>query len=426
MSNNIELHALKYLLEFELYQKYRKHLNLSYIKESSKELYKLYLLLDSFMQDIRKDSNLEEFRFFVGSQVEEKDLTLYNTLLDVCDKETNISKEGIEVVLKRLRQKEIANKLALCIYEFSEGRRTLKEVEALQEEFNASKGDKAGLSSATDIKEVTDDVELVIEHQIAKPGLRWPLDSLNKSLGSLRIGDFGFAFARPETGKTTFMAHVATFMAAQASAPVVWINNEEQGEKVRIRLVQASLGATTKDIMDVKSQGKGVLNQKYKEATGKGVRLLDDASISKTQIESFLASMDTPPSLIIIDQIDKIAGFDADREDLRLGTIYQWARELAKKFAPVIAVCQADGSGEGEKWLTMANVANAKTSKQAEADFIIGIGMVHDSNYERTRFINISKNKLMGDEDSRPELRHGKFQVVINPEIARYKDIMEY
>jgi hypothetical protein len=50
----------------------------------------------------------------------------------------------------------------------------------------------------------------------------------------------------------------------------------------------------------------------------------------------------------------------------------------------------------------MNNVANAKTSKQAEADWILGIGAVHDQGWESVRFMNISKNKLFGDSDSDP------------------------
>ncbi|MCL5460081.1 hypothetical protein M3M33_15700, partial [Loigolactobacillus coryniformis] len=74
------------------------------------------------------------------------------------------------------------------------------------------------------------------------------------------------------------------------------------------------------------------------------------------------------PSLVVIDQIDKVKGFTGDREDLKLGAIYQWARELAKTHCPVIGVCQADGTAEGVKWLNMGHVTSAKTTKQAEAD----------------------------------------------------------
>jgi hypothetical protein len=90
-------------------------------------------------------------------------------------------------------------------------------------------------------------------------------------------------------------------------------------------------------------------------------RLIDNANMDKLQSREGLQAM-LKPSLSIFDQVDKIKGFAADREDLRLGAIYIWARELAKTYCPVIGVCQADGSAENQKWLTMENVANAKTS----------------------------------------------------------------
>ena len=70
----------------------------------------------------------------------------------------------------------------------------------------------------------------------------------------------------------------------------------------------------------------------------------------------------------------------------------------------------------------MENVANAKTAKQAEADWILGIGATHQEGMEYMRHIHASKNKLTGDEDTDPKQRHGKVDVLIIPEIARYKD----
>ena len=71
----------------------------------------------------------------------------------------------------------------------------------------------------------------------------------------------------------------------------------------------------------------------------------------------------------------------------------------------------------------MGHVANAKTSKQAEADWILGIGRSNDEGLSYIRHFNISKNKLTGDKDTRPDMRHGRFDCVIKPEIARYLDV---
>lgn len=222
------------------------------------------------------------------------------------------------------------------------------------------------------------------------------------------------------TGKTTFLAHTSSHMAQQFESDeqyVLWFNNEEDSGKVKIRTYQADLGWTLEEINKNRDKAKESIT------TAKRIKLINAVGMDKPAIEAILEKHKQQVRLIIFDQIDKIPGFKADREDLMLGSIYQWAREIAKTYAPVIGVCQADGTGEGVKWLTMGNVANAKTSKQAEADWILGIGKIPDPGFENVRFLNISKNKLLGDQDTEPSLRHAHFEVMIRPEIARYEDI---
>jgi len=298
----------------------------------------------------------------------------------------------------------------------AEGRSSKERLFELLAQFTDDSSNTASNAEAF----VTDDLETLYNETWASPGLRWRLNSLNKRLGSLRKGDFGFIFARPETGKTTFLASEISHMASQLSpeaGPILHFNNEEQGNKVMLRYYQAVLGYTSPEVWSNK-QGNQI---KYHDITHGKISIIDRAEIHKNRVEQMCKEL--RPSLLIFDQIDKIKGFNADREDLRLGAIYIWARELAKNYCPTIGVCQADGTAEGVKWLTMDHVANAKTSKQAEADFILGIGCIHDPVFESVRFINISKNKLQGDEDTDPKLRHGRFECLIRPDIARYEDM---
>lgn len=222
------------------------------------------------------------------------------------------------------------------------------------------------------------------------------------------------------TGKTTFLASEITFMAEQLSqdqGPIIWFNNEEQGSKVKLRLYQAATGKTLREILQNPPQAR----KEYVDIIKDKILLLDQAKIDKVLVEKICRTHN--PSLIIFDQIDKIYGFKADRYDLELGEKYIWARELAKTYCPVIGVSQADGTAEGIRYLTMNHVANAKTAKQAEADWILGIGKTHDPNFEFIRFLSICKNKLTGDEDTDPALKHGRFEVEIQPMIARYGDL---
>lgn len=319
-------------------------------------------------------------------------------------------------LIESIQRGKLLRELSLDAYEVAEGRGDLTKVLSNLERLNnvSQKLEEHN----DDFEFVTDDLTKLYNESINTPGLRWRLNTLNKMLGSLRKGDFGFIFARPETGKTTFLASEVTHMAQQTDRPILWLSNEEQGRKVLLRCYQAALGVDLTTLFRDLEGNK----TKYAELTHNNIKLHDAGSIHKRTVENLCKRL--KPSLIIFDQIDKIVGFDNDREDLRLGTIYQWARELAKEYAPVIGVCQADGSGEGQKWLTMANVANAKTAKQAEADWIIGIGKQNEVGYDQLRYLHASKNKLTGDKDSDPNLRHGRMECLIEPETARYKDII--
>lgn len=349
-----------------------------------------------------------------------KDREFYQGVFDQLDK-ADSSASTVQTLIDSINRGNLLRELSTLTYETAEGKGkiedVLKKIEELQ---TLSKAVDSG-ESLDGIQFVSDDIEDIITRRLATPGLRWRLNTLNKMFGSLRRSNFGFIFARPETGKTTFLASEVTFMAEQldpeTQGPILWLNNEQDGEEVMTTIYRAALGIDNTTLYrDLKGWKK-----RFHDVTKGRIKLYDSGSIHKKTVEKLCRTL--KPSLIICDQIDKIQGFDSDREDLRLGTIYQWARELAKEYAPFIAVCQADGTGEGQRWLTMAHVANAKTAKQAEADWILGIGKVHDTGFENIRYLHASKNKLTGDEDSDPSMRHGREEVLIQPEIARYKDI---
>ena len=398
----LELILIKYLLNINNYNKYRSYIKL---KEEDKELKQLYNTLDICIDKYSRDILLVEYELMVLSNHPE----LEHFLLQI--KNTEIGNEILSDLIKQVVNRSLAHDLALLSLGVSEGRKELSEVLEFYNKFE----DKIETSN---VDFVTDDLEEIYNETIHTPGLRWRLDTLNKSLGSLRKGDFGFIFARPETGKTTFLASEITRFAEQCTRPIIWFNNEEGGSKVKARIMQASLGRTLTELYSDREES----TNKYLEATGARIKLLDNASINKRQVEKICKEL--KPALIVFDQIDKIKGFDADRNDLRLGSIYIWARELAKTYCPVIGVCQSDVSGEGKKYLTMDNVAESKTAKQAEADWILGIGKTHLDGMEYMRYLHISKNKLSGDVDGVPELRHSRMEVLIQPDIARYKDLV--
>lgn len=389
---------------------------MEHIKEHYKELWYVYNAHSSLREQFPdKDLSVEELSAFFYVKYPDSNRGLYDPLFDDLS-EASISEDVGWAMLAEMERRKGLLRLSETAYKASQGMVELGEV---QQQMAALVTDPA---KSDQDEFITTNIEELVEHTYSRTGIRFRLNCLNKALGSLRQGDFGFVFARPETGKTTLLADFASGTLDQIDDPVIWFNNEEQDNKVMLRVIQSYFGITLVELLGNLKRYNDVFNQKV----GKKFLLVNSSKvdIDKASVERILEAK--KPSLIIYDQIDKIKGFKADRDDLVYGAIYQWARELAKKYAPSIGVCQADGSGEGQKWLSMANVSNAKTSKQAEADFILGIGKTHDEAAEYIRYINISKNKLMGDADSEPALRHGRFEVIIEPEIARYKDVVNY
>jgi len=397
----------------DYYTKYYKYINLSYIKNNFSNLYKLFLVVHDYYSKNKLDTIDKvnfELAYHSNYLLEDSERTELSETLDrILSLDIDIN--NVTTYLEEHRRRCVAGELAKVALDVEDGTAKLDELMNKVNEFEHQQ------IESIEAQAVNMDLVDLYESQIQTPGLRWRLNWLNKSLGSLRKGDFGFIFARPETGKTTFLASEMTHMVSQTDGDILWFNNEEQGKKVAVRCFQALFGVTNKELFEEKEINADEYNQKI----GDRIKIYDfDDSNNVSRIEAIIK--DTNPSLIIFDQIDKIRGFKNDRYDLELKKLYQWAREIAKSYAPVIAVSQAGGTGEGKLWLTMDDVDSSKTAKQGEADWILGIGKEQD-NTSNMRFLNISKNKLLGDKDTLPDLRHGNAQVLIKPEIARYEEL---
>lgn len=415
MTDKINCAILVYLLNSKYYTKYYTSININTLKDNKKLLYKLFVTLQKLKETHPKETHtLEELILLFHTEYpvltkDEKALlpSLTQELQDVTV--SGDVDEGLVIgYLQSMHERLLGEKLAITSLDFSQGRVTKEELEAVTKELFTN------IVKTDEVLYVECDLGTAIAH-VGSPGLRWRLKVLNQALGSLRRGNFGFIFARPEAGKTTFLASEVTQFATQLSTPVLWVNNEEPAAQIMLRLYCAALGKTKEWIFENIDEAK----REYAALAGDRIKIVDTANANKKDVERICKSLN--PGLIVFDQLDKITGpFGDERNDLVLKAKYQWARELSKIYGPVIGVCQAGGTAENKKYLDMNDVDSSHTAKQGEADWVLGIGTTHNDNDEFVRYLSISKNKLPGDEDSVPALRHGKMMVAINPYIARY------
>jgi len=125
-------------------------------------------------------------------------LALFKTLSEAAiDPDLGLS------MLRDIKARKQASELSEAYFKFSNGNIDKEQLAAIVDGNAGLSGDG---KEADEFEFVTDSLSEIISNIFQKPGLRWRLNALNKSLGSLRKGNFGFVFARPETGKTTFLA----------------------------------------------------------------------------------------------------------------------------------------------------------------------------------------------------------------------------
>lgn len=230
-------------------------------------------------------------------------------------------------------------------------------------------------------------------------GLRWRMNVLNEGLAPLILGDFGVIAARPDTGKTSFLASEATHMATQLAPgkQVLWFNNEWLGYEIRGRVYQAALNAKveqiTKDLNSSASQYKEIMKGDVNK-----IQIVDVHKKSYKDIENIIKRV--KPGLVIIDMLDHIKGFankeSSETVDAIYDRMYSWASDLSCIYCPVLGTSQIS-SLEGlhedvHKWTPMDYLKGSKTAKQGAARFILMLGAVDKE--QELRYLSAPKNKL--------------------------------
>lgn len=207
------------MLSYDTWLRYKDKLS---VKDLPKELAPLYSVLDNFHQQHAVDLTIGDLANLTLAHVH-KDPEYYKGILQQLES-LESSEETAETLMQSFYEQRLLKEISLAAYDITEGRGKRDDFLQLLNKFTDGQADAV---EHEEFEFVTDDLEQLLQDTYRKPGLRWRLNTLNRMLGSLRGGDFGFIFARPETGKTTFLASETTYMASQLKeeqGPVIWFN----------------------------------------------------------------------------------------------------------------------------------------------------------------------------------------------------------
>lgn len=216
--NNLELVLLRLLLYNNNYIRYNHLIDYTYIKDYSIELYYIYKSLEE-LHNVKQDSvSLDELEVFFYTKYPNSN-DKYKLLFEQL-RELDISSAVVEATLDELNRKKLAMTLSEKAFAYTQGRASLEDLSGIMDTIY-----KPVIAEEAD-EFVSTDLEALVNDSVMSTGLRWRLQCLNKSLGSLRKGDYGAIFARPETGKTTFLASETSYMLDQLpdDRPLLWLN----------------------------------------------------------------------------------------------------------------------------------------------------------------------------------------------------------
>lgn len=343
-------------------------------------------------------------------KMDKSKLAVHKELLKRLEEYTDVEEKAMLPLLQGLQKRDFAAQIAEQALRIADGDYTLsfEGIQALL--------DRADVALGKTLEETKafGSFELDALDSVSSPGLSWRLNALRQSAGDIRQGDFIVFGKRPDSGGTTWTASEATYMAEQMEddVEVYWFNNEEQGNKVRRRIVQAATGFTSAQMDDTLPKAL----EEYMARMGRidKIKVYDKPKIHIRDVERVLKK--GKPGLIVFDQLRKFEGFEQESEVMRLELLFNWAREIAKEYAPVIAVHQAGGDAENVKYITMDMLYGAKTGPQGEADLIITMGRTVGGG--NSRYLYIPKNKLLTPGD--PTLRNGRWEITLDADRARF------
>lgn len=339
--------------------------------------------------------------------------TVYSGILRNLETDSDTStREGI---LGDLYELDLATRIANYCNDYDLG--TLKSplhllVSKAMDEFSTS-------TSKRTVDFVDDDIYDLLNREEDTFGVNWRLKCLQQCMRPLRGGDFGIVAGRPDKGKTSFLASELTYMAPQLKdQPVLWLNNEGPGQKIKTRLYIAAFGMSVTNLREYSKDHD--IRTEYKTLIKNDILIKDIHDWDAAQVQGVIEYC--RPGIVVFDMIDKIKGFSGDqsRTDQQLEEMYDWARNKCVQYDMIgIATSQISNEGDGLAYPGLGMLKDSKTGKQGACDFQLMIGASNEEALQSARYLSMPKNKLRRDgfpKDPRTE-------VIFNQETSRYEDI---
>lgn len=251
--------------------------------------------------------------------------------------------------------------------------------------------------------------------------------ALHESILGLQGGASVILAARPDKGKTSFIADAITDFAPQCvkffggDRPILWLCNEGSGKRIIPRIYQAALGKDLDQIIAMSNQG--VLESAYAAAIGadaKYIRVKDAHGMSLAQIEQIIDAMN--PCVVVWDMLANIRlgkGYSAGSKADEIEALAQGVREMGVLHDFIsLETMQISAEGGNMLYPPYSALKDSKTAAQGACDVIIMLGSLDNPELQSLRAVSTPKNKFQ--KPGKPS--YVQSEVQFNGNICRFTD----
>lgn len=395
----IEINLLKAFADKAVFDKYRHLLNPASLSIQSKLILKDYEVYFQTHETYKIDFSSFSVFFFNerNPYLDNKSIIEYKDILERIAK-ADIT-EDISSLIRSFEQQEFYRNLQVKID------RNV-DIITVKQELDDFIDKTSILHDSSQIEEM--DLKASLTYTDRSNGLQWRCNALRKHFnGGLIKSDFGIIAGFVDSGKTSFIASEISFMGQQIGKDdyILWLSNEGDYKSILPRLYCATLNCTDQDLR--KHQDSAIL--KYKEKMhGDSNRIVikDIQGWAVKDIEKAIKKR--MPRLLVIDLLDHVSGFNSYNSKEQgsfevYNKLYQWGREIATKYCPVLGVSQMNGDGEDEMYPSMSKLRGSRVDKQAAATFQLMIGSIINDN--TVRYLSMPKNKINNNRGWKVQVR---------------------
>lgn len=387
----MEYKLLKSLLNYDFYQLNRSNLSSEIFTDEAEELFQvLKKAHEKYQKDITAHELLSLWK--VANPVSTSaETSVMEAIIVNLQLEEPMSDEVSSDVIRRLWQQQIGRKIANYGINISEGKdNSLAKLKTLLEQV------EAGFTPEIEFEETSKDLTKLLTLTSDENRYQFNIKSLSDKVYGIGRGEFGIAFARPETGKTAFVVSLAAAAGGfcEQGAKVLYVGNEEATERTMLRAIQAASGMDKEDIVDFPDRAMERFNK-----ISNNLIMVHGKDWYDDQLEKAIEHF--KPDVVLVDQYDKLQIRDKiDEGHVRIGVLYVNLRSIcSRQNVAMLGLSQASADAENRTILTPNMMEMSKTRKYAEADLIIGIGKhpdAADGTPEPIRYLTVGKNKLSG------------------------------